>query len=175
MDWTQIPENHPVKKLFRTLTNRALAQSSLPDNDILIYLSDLLLEFMYVERLYKLKDERGRRLEYLVDMVQKAEDTPGKGQKKRHYKHIGDYSLFILGMFPESLSYGKRMIPHSYYADTGRRSYLAASQLEQNTNTTLVFRKLADKFERCVLSVNWVREYTTDPFYQYTFRQFQIT
>ena len=39
----------------------------------------------------------------------------------------------------------------------------------------VVFKKLADKYERCVLSINWVREYTNDPFYQYMLRQFGMT
>lgn len=168
-----LPENHPVKKLFRKLTDRALTQSSLPDKDILSYLVDLLTEFMYIENLYKLKDEKGRRIEYLIDMLQKAEDAAAH-EKKSYYKHIGDYSLFILGMFPENLSYGKRMLPHSYYADTGRRSYLTAGELERNYHNTAVYRKLAEKFERCVLSINWVREYTMDPFYQYMLRQYGV-
>ena len=64
--------------------------------------------------------------------------------------------------------------PFSYYADTGRRSYLFASELERNRESVVVFRKLADKFERCVVSLNWVREYTKDPFYQYMLRQFRV-
>ena len=35
--------------------------------------------------------------------------------------------------------------------------------------------ELADKHERCVLSINWVQEYTNDPFYQYMLRQFGVT
>lgn len=169
-----LPENHPVKKLFRNLMDRALAQSSLPDQDILLYLSDLLVEFIYIENLYRLRNEKGQRLEYLVDMLQRAEEVE-RQEKKSYYKHIGDYSLFILGMFPEHVSGGRRMIPHSYYSDTGRRSYLTASQLERDLRCTVVFRKLAEKFERCVLSLNWFRDYTTDPFYQYMLRQFGVT
>ena len=168
------PENHPVKKLFRNLTDRALAQSSLQDGDILLYLSDLLIHFMYIENLYEMKDERGRRLESLVDMLQRAHGAE-RNHRKYCYQHIGDYSLFILGMFPEHLTYGRRMLDHSYYADTGRRSYMTASELEGNVQRTVVLRKLAGKFERCVLSLNWVREYTTDPFYQYMLSQFRVT
>jgi len=170
----KIPENHPLKKLFRCVADRALTQSSIPDKDLLFYLSDMLLQFMYIENLYALKDECGKRLEYLVDMFEVASEAP-RSRKKAHYQQIGDHTLFILGMFPESLSYGKRMLSHSYYADTGRRSYLAASALEADVETTVVFKKLADKYERCVLSLNWVREYTRDPFYQYMLRQFGIT
>lgn len=50
-----------------------------------------------------------------------------------------------------------------------------ASEVKSALKTTVVFRKLAGKFERCVLSLNWIREYTADPFYQYMLRQFGIT
>ena len=39
----------------------------------------------------------------------------------------------------------------------------------------MVFRKLAEEYERCVVSLNWVREYTNDPFYQFMLRQYRIT
>lgn len=78
-------------------------------------------------------------------------------------------------MFPQSLSRPRRAIPKSYYTDTGKRCYLAASELEPDTGNTIVFRKLADRFDQCVVSLNWVREYTTDPFYRYMFREFGIT
>ncbi len=171
---SQLPENHPLKRLFWNLTDRALTQSSLEDRDILLYLSDLLIHFTHIENLYKLRDERGRRLEYLIDMLCRAEKAE-KDHRKSYYQQIGDYSLFILGMFPEHLARSRRMRDHSYYAHTGRRSYIAAGELEGDVQRTVVFRKLAGKFERCVLSLNWVREYTTDPFYQYMLRQFRIT
>lgn len=170
----RLPENHPARQLFRTLAGRALDQSSLSDNDILLYLSDLLLHFMWTDNLYSLRDQDGQRLVYLVDMFTEASHMPRR-ERRRCYKQIGDYTLFILGFFPESLSAGRRSIPQSYYSDAGRRCYLAASELERNADSTVVFRKLADKYERCVLSLNWVREYTSDPFYQFMFREFGIT
>lgn len=170
----RIPENDPVKRLFRNLADRGLTQSSVSDRDLLVYLSDMLVDFMYVENLFRLKDEDGRRVEYLIEMLQAAGKVPQRG-RKAHYKQIGDHTLFVLGMFPESLSRGKRHLPHSYYVDAGRRSYLVASELEADIEGTVVFRKLAEKYERCVLSLNWVREYTTDPFLQYMLRQFGVT
>lgn len=168
------PENHPVKTFFRRLAGRALTQSSLSDKDLLLYLTDLLIDFIYIENFYRLKDGRNKRLEYLVDMVQAAVVVPQR-KKKAYYKQIGDYTLFILGMFPESLACGRRMLPHSFYADTGRRSYIVASELEADVEITVVLRKVAEKYERCVLSLNWVREYTSDPFFQYMLRQFGVT
>ena len=77
----ELPESHPVRRLFRSLADRALNQSSLPDKDLLLYLSDLLINFMYIENLYKLKGEQGKRLEYLVDMLDLAAKIP-RHQKK---------------------------------------------------------------------------------------------
>ncbi len=171
-DSNQVPQNHPLRRLFRTLADRALTQSSLTDRDILLYLSDLLLDFTHTERLYQ-RDHQGKRLSYLVDMWAFAEEAP-RGQRKKHFKYIGDYSLFVLGWFPESLNRPKAPVPESYYTDNGRRGYLAASELERDSEHTATYRKLADKFERCVLSLNWIREYTTDPFYQYMLRQYDL-
>ena len=172
---SQLPEHHPLRRLSLSVTDRALTHTSLRDKDILKYLSDLLMSSIYTEDLYKLKDENGKRLEYLVDMLEHASQQGSVAERKGSYQQIGDYSLFILGMFPESLDHGRVALPLSYYAETGRNSYRVASELESDLKTTIVFRKLAGKFERCVLSLNWVKQYTSDPFYQYMLRQFGIT
>ena len=169
-----ISKHHPVRKLFHGVADRALTQSSLTDKDLLDYLTDLLMHFINVNHLYEIKDKDGNSLEYLVDMCEGVSEAP-RSHKKVHYQQIGDHTLFMLGMFPESLTRGKRTLSHSFYADTGRRSYIAASQLEVDEGTTVVFRKLAEKYERCVVSLKWVREYTHDPFYQYMLRQYGIT
>ena len=101
---SRVPEHHPLRKLFLSLTDRVLTHTSLRDKDILKYLSNLLMSFMYVENLYKLKDENGKRLEHLVDMLEHASQQGLVVERKGSYKQIGDYSLFVLGMFPESLA-----------------------------------------------------------------------
>lgn len=167
-------ENHPLKKFFRATAERALEQASILDNDLLFYISGMLTQFTWVENLYKLKGADNKRLKYLTEMLTVTLEVPNS-MKKECYQQIGDHTLFMLGFFPESLTYGKRTLSHSYYVDTGRRSYWAVGELEHDTERTAIFRKLADKYERCVLSLNWVRQYSTDPFYQYMLRQFKIT
>lgn len=170
----EIPDSHPIKQLFRTLTERGLLRADLHDHDLLGYLADLLVEFTFTESYYRITDVAGRRTEYLVDMLQQATET-AMPVKKTFYKHIGDYSLFTLGMFPESLARPRRAVSAAYFADAGRIGYQAAGELESNWTSTLVYRKLAGEFDRCVVSLNWVREYTSDPFYQYMLREFRIT
>jgi hypothetical protein len=43
------------------------------------------------------------------------------------------------------------------------------------SRSTVVYRKLFDQFEQCVMGLNWVKLYINDPFYQYMFREFDIT
>ena len=169
-----IPENHPLTTLFRSLAERGLTQAKLHDRDILLYLADLLVEFMFIENLYRLRDAEGKPLEYLVDMLDQAVETE-MPDKKECYKHIGDYSLFMLGMFPEFLARRRSRLSPAYYADTGRIGYQTAGELESDGWQVMVFRKLADKFEHCVISLNCVRAYTSDPFYQFMLREFGVT
>jgi hypothetical protein len=170
---TEIPPHHPVRELFHTLTERGLQQSNLRDIEIQRYLSDLLVEFIHMNNLYKLRDESGRRLEHVVDMLEKLEgSTPS--DRREIYKHVGDFTLFILGLFPESLSRSRRCLGLNYYVDQGRRSYLILSELGEFSRV-VIFRKLSEQFESCVYSLNWVRQYINDPFYQYLFREFDVT
>jgi len=131
-----LPESHPVKQLFRSLTERGLNQGSLGDRDILLYLADLLIDFMFVENLYRMRDAEGRRLEYLVDLLEQAVETVMPA-KKAYYKHIGDYSLFMLGMFPGYIARSRRAVSPSYYADTGRIGYQIAGHLESHRERTI--------------------------------------
>jgi len=166
-------ENHPVRKTFRTLAERGLRQSNTPDPDLSGYLSDLLVDFISSDNLYRLRDKQGNRLEYVFELLEAAQ-LADRSDKRRVHKQIGDYVLFIMGLFPESLERPRRCAEARYFAEAGRGSYRVVSQIGWHEPGTVVFRKLVDKFDHCVLSLNWVREYTTDPFYQYMFRQFDI-
>jgi hypothetical protein len=170
----EIPSHHPVRELFRSLTERGLQQSNLSDTEIHRYLSNLLVEFIHIKNLYKLRDESGRPLEFVIDMLAKL-DSSGAVDKREIHKHIGDFTLFILGLFPESLQRGRRSISLDYYADQGRRSYMILSEMDTFQSPAVVFRKLSERFEHCVYSLNWVRNYLNDPFYQYMLREFDVT
>jgi hypothetical protein len=91
------------------------------------------------------------------------------------YKHLGDLTLFNLGLFPESLTYGHRTVSPEYYAEAGRRSYTIVAEIDASRRSTAVYRKLSEQFEQCVFGLNWVKVYINDPFYQYMFREFDIT
>jgi hypothetical protein len=170
-----LSSDHPIHSFFQQLTERGMGQSNLHDRDTIQYITNLLTDFVYVENMYRIKDESGRRFEYLFDMLAQANGQMAAAVRRDYYKHLGDLTLFHLGLFPESLTYGHRMVSPDYYAQTGRRSYTIAAEMDSSAQATVVYRKLSDQFELCVAGLNWVRHYIRDPFFQYMFREFEIT
>ena len=169
-----IPENHPLRALFQQLTERGMSQLNLRDPETIRYITNLLTEFVQIDNLYRIRDEAGSRAQYLFDTLTQAGNEMSPSVRRDYYKHLGDLTLFNLGLFPESLTYGHRTISPDYYAETGRRSYTIVAQMGSSSGTR-VYRKLSEQFEQCVVGLNWVKLYINDPFYQYMFRQFDIT
>jgi hypothetical protein len=126
--------------------------------------------------MYRIKDEYGNRVRYLFDMLTQAGNEMSPERRRDCYKHVGDVMLFNLGLFPESLTYGRRTVSPDYYAEAGRRSYTIVAEMESSSpRATTVYRKLSEQFEQCVVGLNWVKLYINDPFFQYVFREFSIT
>ena len=170
-----IPEDHPIRALFHRLTERGLEQSNLHDSGTTQYITDLLTDFVQAENMYRVQDESGQRLRYIFDLLAEAGREMSPAVRREYYKHLGDFTLFNLGLFPESLNYGRRTVSPDYYAETGRRSYSIVAEMDPSPRGTVVYRKLAAQFEQCVIGLNWVKHYINDPFFQYMFREFDIT
>lgn len=169
-----IPENHPLRALFQQLTERGMGQLNLRDPETIRYITNLLTEFVQIDNMYRIRDEAGRHGQCLFDTLTQASNEMSPSMRRDYYKHLGDLTLFNLGLFPESLTYGHRTVSPDYYAETGRRSYTIVAQMDSSSGTR-VYRKLSEQFEQCVVGLNWVKLYINDPFYQYMFRQFDIT
>ena len=170
-----IPADHPIRQLFLQLTERGMSQLRLRDRDTIDYITNLLTEFVHMENLYRIQDENGERVRYLFDLLTQASTEMSPSRRRDCYKHLGDLTLFHLGLFPESLTYGHRTVSPEYYAETGRRSYTIVAEMDAYSRSTTVYRKLSAQFEQCVGGLNWVKHYINDPFYQYMFREFDIT
>jgi hypothetical protein len=171
-----IPEDHPIRQLFRELTERGMGQLNLRDRDTIQYITNLLTDFIHMENMYRIKDEAGQRVQYLFDILTQASSEMSPELRRNYYKHVGDFTLFNLGLFPESLTYGHRTVSPDYYAEAGRRSYTIVAEMDSySPRAATVYRKLSQQFEQCVIGLNWVKLYINDPFYQYMFREFDIT
>ncbi len=172
---TDIPLNHPLRRLFLRLTERGLGQLNLRDPDTIQYITDLLTDFVGVENLNRFGWNSGLRLHSIFDVLAEASQAMNPSVRREYYKHAGDLTLFVLGLFPESLTYGHNTVSPDYYAEQGRRSYNIVAEMDSSYTRRMVYRKLSAQFEQCVTGLNWVKVYINDPFYQYTFREFGIT
>src|SRR5262245_37254784 len=171
-----IPPDHPIRILFQQLTERGMGQLNFHDKETIQYITNLLTEFVQMENMYRIKDASGGRVQYLFDILTQASNEMTPALRRDYYKHLGDLTLFNLGLFPESLSYGHRTVSPDYYAATGRKSYKIVAEMESaQPRANTVYRKLSAQFEQCVVGLNWVKAYINDPFYQYMFREFDIT
>ena len=171
----EIPTDHPIRAFFQRLTERGMGQLNLHDRDTIQYVTNLLTEFIQIENMYRMKDESGRQLQYVFEMLTQASNAMSASMRRDCYKQLGDLTLFNLGLFPESLTYGHHTVSPDYYAETGRRSYTILAEMDSSSRGTIVYRKLSEQFEQCVVGLNWVKVYINDPFYQYMFREFDVT
>jgi hypothetical protein len=171
----QIPENHPIRSLFWTVTERGLGQINIRDAASLEYVSGLLLDFIRLEELYRVRDARGQRVEYLSDLLELAEGTTDPFERLDQHKHLGDHSLFMLGLFPERFERSRRPISAKFYAEQGQRSYGIVADLAWIQSESAPFRRLAKSFDQYVRGLNWVKLYLQDPFFQYMFKEFHVT
>ncbi len=171
----EIPADHPIRGFFKILTERGMGQLNLHDRDTIQYITNLLTEFVQIENMYRIQDESGRRVQYLFEMLKQASSEMSPTLRRDCYKHVGDLTLFNLGLFPEHLSYGRHTVSPDYYAETGRRSYTIVAEMDSSPRSVTIYRKLSEQFEQCVIGLNWVKMYINDPFYQYMFREFDLT
>ena len=169
-----IPKDHELQRLFLTLAERGMGQLRQRDLEVIRYLADLLTEFVHTENMNRISSDSGERLEHLYEMLAQAASQMLPETRYAHFKHVGDLMLFNLGLFPERLTYGRRLMSPDYYAAQGKLSYYIAAESDYERET-VVLRKLSDQFETCVVGLNWVKAYIRDPFFQYCFREFDVT
>src|SRR2546427_5000909 len=104
---SRIPEHHPLRKLFGALAERAFTEKlGWPDFNVSDYISKLLVEFTRTDHLYRIKSAKGEQLEAVVDLLYESEVTHGSRSFERErevHRHIGDFTLFMAGLFPPEL------------------------------------------------------------------------
>lgn len=158
-----ISPGHPLWKLF----NELVARRFYDDAQVSVYVAGLLTEFVHVNCLYRIRNARGKRLEEVGEML--IESNPLlEGRSFEHErevrKHIGDFTLFLTGLFPEYVAAlprkGLRLDSIIDYVRAGKESYrvvAAFDQFEYRREAPL-FRLLAETFELRVHGLNLVKQ-----------------
>jgi hypothetical protein len=139
-----------------------------PDREVTGYLTEVLVDFVHVDRLYKIRDARGRRVEEVAEMLAEGDLMHRADSLERErtvHKHIGDYTLFMAGVFPEfvrRLHAARTLISADAFLDyiqVGKRSYRIVSEFPSDFpgGPPPLFRKLSENFELCVYGLGCVR------------------
>lgn len=160
---------HPLERFFQqAVRNSYEGKLGLNDPDMTGYVAHLLCEFSDAENLYCVRDEAGRPVEDLSEMISACDPVNGPATsfdvERALRKHIGDYALFVAGMYPEAAGSSRRLRYHypslSELIRAGKESYFIVSQfnLFEYEQDAPLFARLSDRFEHCILGLTLVRE-----------------
>ena len=165
-------QSHPLEPFFQQVVRNSYeGKLGLHDPDMTGYVAHLLCEFSEAENLYKVRDEAGRPVEELNEMLLASDPVNGPAPsfdaERALRKHIGDYTLFVAGMYPEAAGSNRRLRNHYPSLEelirAGKESYYIVSQfnLFEYEQEAPLFARLAERFERCILGLTLVREELT--------------
>jgi hypothetical protein len=168
------PTDHPLRRLLAGLAEHAFEQAlGMADPPLIDYISLLLARFVHVDAIYRLRDARGGRLGQVVDMLAEAQALPPEGRTAREFhRHIGDFTLFWTGLYPEAVQRLRSALCKDLFVDyceQGKRAYYIASTFEDGPyrDEAPVLRRLSDQFELCAYGLSQVRKeweaYHPDP------------
>ncbi|MGH7169699.1 MAG: hypothetical protein ACRELG_05410 [Gemmataceae bacterium] len=161
--WSPTPD-HPLRRMFAGLTEQTFIHTlGVADPRLTDYLSGLLSRFVHMDAIYRLSGAKGKRLEEVAEMMIEAEAMPPEGRTRREiYRHIGDFTLFWTGVYPEALKRLRSILSKDHFIDycsQGKRSYYLASTFEEPPfeEEALVLRRLSAEFELCAYALHQVR------------------
>lgn len=150
-----------LKTLFHLFLLKTLyVNRSSTDPAVMDYLAECMSGFLYTRDLFPLVQDQKRFGWMLSDMLQEMQNLTKFPNLFEAYRKMGDYSLFIAGVFAASLrrrrvnrwrggSSPMHGVDLSHHVTTGRRYYLEASahDMAGATGQREVLRKLGTYFE----------------------------
>jgi hypothetical protein len=153
--------------LFERLSEWALCtRVGLDEPPLAGYMGDLLTRFTHADQLYRIRDATGRRLDDVGEMLLESDPRTRASSFERERevrRHIGDYTMFFLGLFPEYVSrHATTRVPDLFveWARVGRDSYriVAAFTIGPHAEAAPLFAKLSECYDYCVLGLNFVKQ-----------------
>ena len=127
---------HSLRQFFETYVWRHFFDDvHLHEPSVARYVTDLLADFAHTDRLYRIHNAYGRRLEQVAEMLIESNpllEASSFDRERSVRKHVGDYTLFMTGLFPESVaklrqSKRPRLDAFVDYVQAGKESYSIVS------------------------------------------------
>jgi chemotaxis methyl-accepting protein methylase len=131
------------------------------DTEVVDYVSSLLTRFIRLDGLQKVRRTDGSLATEVFSMVQEAEKRVGDAKREIH-RHIGDFTLFWSGVYPEALREMRSAASVDHfvnYCAQGKRAYRIASTLDTSrpvADSSLLHR-MSEQFEMCAYGLREVR------------------
>ena len=156
-----------LQELFGELVERAFALSlRWDDRQVMRYLTRLLTEFAHIDSLYRLRDLNGRPLQEVAEMLYYADVRLGAQsfyQEREVHRHIGDFTLFWAGVYPEALPKLRASLRKDHlidYVKQGKESYRLVSLFDigEWREEAPMFRRLSENFEVAMQGLHAVRQ-----------------
>ncbi|RIK80418.1 MAG: hypothetical protein DCC67_09450 [Planctomycetota bacterium] len=151
-----------LRHFFAGVTEYAFTvRMGVADPPLVDYVSEMLVRFVKSDAIYGMRDPRGQRLVQVADMLAEAQARQGAARRRVH-RHIGDFTLFWIGVYPEIAARMRQGRKDSLidYRDQGKRNYYIASTLpagDEESAPDDVLKRLSDNFELCVYGLTEVR------------------
>ncbi len=138
------------------------SQLGVADPPVVDYVSQLLLRFVHSESIHKVRNLTGRPLTEVAEMLVEANARVGTARRSVH-RHIGDFTLFWAGVYPEALREMQNATKKDHFIDycsQGKRAYFIASTIaaeEGNEAPAPILERLSQQFELCAYGLREIR------------------
>lgn len=161
-----LSQTHPLRRWFAGLVEETFQQAiGVCDPPLLDYITELLTDFLHVERINLLADGSGRKVEDVTGLLVEigGNDAVDAERRREVHRQIGDFTLFWTGVYPENLQRMRRRQNRDGlldYLEQGKRAYAIASRLSSDDTRPAagLLRALSDQFEDCVYGLGLVRQ-----------------
>jgi hypothetical protein len=155
----------PLRDFFAGIAEYTFeSRLGMADPPLVDYISNLLTRFIRSDALYPVRDLAGHKLERLAEMWVEADARVGDARREVH-RHIGDFTLFWTGVYPEALrsERGGSLAKDDRFVDyctRGKRSYYIASTIPTGGEAVdaEVLERLSQQFELCAYGLSEARK-----------------
>ncbi|ALI98327.1 hypothetical protein [Rufibacter tibetensis] len=142
---------------FYVLARTALRRQGIEDRDLADYLGALLWRFSTVQSMHSPHEKLPHQFHYIAEMLE-ALTTASAAEAFLIRVHIGNYALFLSGMFRAWIERRQqRGAPDfSFYEEVGRTSFRTAAhhKLASQLELSQIYHQLAEGFRYARLALN---------------------
>lgn len=147
---------------FYVLVRHVLLREEIHDRDVADYVAEVLAEFSLLQRLRNPNPNDDRHLDYMHEMLEALERMEEEEQFAMQ-THIGNYALFLSGIFPGHLQrrVERRAAPgFRFYEELGAAHFRMAGNhyLARRMDMVSIFMTLGQAFHVTRLALNHLSE-----------------